>query len=70
MNSDEVNQLIQHYPDIHVLSPEDEASIATKMDLPSRFLVGVTLRPIPGITTLDFGLWRLGSGVLRPGSRL
>ena len=32
MNSDEVNQLIQHYPDLRILSPEDEVSITTEMD--------------------------------------
>lgn len=32
MNSDEVNQLIQHYPDLNILSHEDEVSITTEMD--------------------------------------
>jgi RNA polymerase primary sigma factor len=32
MNADTVNQLVQHYPDIQVLSPEEEVNIATKMD--------------------------------------
>ncbi|MFT7684478.1 MAG: hypothetical protein ACI935_004007, partial [Moritella dasanensis] len=32
MNTDEVNQLTQHYPKIHLLNAEQEAAIATKMD--------------------------------------
>ncbi|MFT4908633.1 MAG: RNA polymerase primary sigma factor [Oleispira sp.] len=43
MNSDEVNQLIKHYPDIQVLSPEDEISIATKMDTTMAELAQVVL---------------------------
>jgi RNA polymerase primary sigma factor len=43
MNSDEVNQLIQHYPDIQVLSPEEEVNIATKMDTAMQELAHVVL---------------------------
>ena len=43
MNSDEVNQLIQHYPDIQVLSPEEEVNIATKMDTAMQELAQVVL---------------------------
>ncbi len=32
MNSDDVNALIQHYPKIHLLTAEQEAGIAKKMD--------------------------------------
>ncbi|CCK76937.1 MAG: sigma-70 family RNA polymerase sigma factor [Oleispira antarctica] len=43
MNSNEVNQLIQHYPDIQILSPEKELSIATKMDNAMEQLAQVVL---------------------------
>ncbi|MFT7374180.1 MAG: RNA polymerase primary sigma factor [Oleiphilaceae bacterium] len=32
MNSQDVNQLVKNYPDIQVLSPEQEVNIATEMD--------------------------------------
>jgi RNA polymerase primary sigma factor len=43
MNSQEVNQLIKNYPDIQVLSPEQEANIATQMDNAMEELAQVVL---------------------------
>jgi RNA polymerase primary sigma factor len=43
MNSQEVNQLIKNYPDIQILSPEQEANIATQMDNAMEELAQVVL---------------------------
>jgi RNA polymerase primary sigma factor len=43
MNSQEVNQLIKNYPDIQVLSPEQEFNIATQMDNAMENLAQVVL---------------------------
>jgi RNA polymerase primary sigma factor len=43
MNSEEANQLIQHYPKLQLLTAEEEAKIATKMDSAMEHLAQVLL---------------------------